>query len=45
MDKGSPELRSFVTFILRKNPVKRPDADTVRRHPFIDKYRDLETSE
>jgi serine/threonine protein kinase len=45
MESGSPELRSFVTFILRKNPTKRPDADTILRHPFIEKYRDLETSE
>jgi hypothetical protein len=44
MEIGSPELRSFITFILRKNPIKRPDSDTIKRHPFIEKYRDLETS-
>jgi hypothetical protein len=41
MKDGSPEVRSFVNFILRKNPSKRPDADTVLMHPFIEKYRDL----
>lgn len=45
MAAGSPELRSFVGFVLKKNPAKRPDADTMLKHPFIEKYRDLETSE
>lgn len=45
MATGSPELRSFVGFVLKKNPAKRPDADTMLKHPFIEKYRDLETSE
>jgi len=42
---GSPEIRSFVNFILKKNPIKRPDADIILEHPFIKKYEDLETSE
>jgi len=41
METGSPELRSFITFILRKNPAKRPDTDTIKRHPFIEKFKDL----
>jgi len=45
MQKGSPELRSFITFILRKDPSKRPDTDTIKKHPFLVKYKDLETSE
>ena len=45
MQKGSPEMRSFITFILRKNPSKRPDTDTIKRHPFIEKYKGFETSE
>lgn len=45
MEVGSPELRSFVTFILRKNPNKRPDAETIMKHPFLRKYLDLETSD
>lgn len=45
MKYGSPELRSFVNFILRKNPSKRPDADIILLHPFIQKYQDLETSD
>lgn len=35
MQVGSPEIRSFLTFILRKNPAKRPDAYTLSKHPFI----------
>lgn len=45
MQKGSPELRSFITFMLRKNPSKRPDTSTILKHPFIEKYKDLETSD
>jgi len=45
MKTGSPEIRSFITFILRKNPAKRPDTDTIKRHPFLEKYKDLETLE
>lgn len=45
MKAGSPELRSFVNFILKKNPAKRPDADIVLQHPFIKKYAEIETSE
>lgn len=45
MKAGSPELRSFVNFILKKNPAKRPDADIVLQHPFIKKYSEIETSE
>jgi serine/threonine protein kinase len=41
MHEGSPELRSFVSFILRKNPAKRPDAETLLMHPYIEKYRGL----
>jgi hypothetical protein len=41
MREGSPELRSFVNFILRKNPSKRPDADILLSHPFISKYKEL----
>lgn len=41
MREGSPELRSFVNFILRKNPSKRPDADILLLHPFISKYKEL----
>jgi len=35
MESGSAEIRSFVTFILHKNPAKRPDAETIKKHPFI----------
>lgn len=45
MNTGSAEFKSFVTFILRKNPSKRPDADTILKHPFIEKFRDMETSD
>lgn len=41
MKTGSPELRSFIGFILRKNPSKRPDADILLSHPFIKKFQDL----
>jgi len=41
MHMGSSELKSFLTFILRKNPSKRPDTDTIKRHPFIEKYKDF----
>jgi len=35
MHTGSVELKSFITFILRKNPSKRPDTETIKKHPFI----------
>jgi hypothetical protein len=41
MTIGSPYLKSFITFILRKNPTKRPDAETILHHPFIKKYAEL----
>ena len=44
MDRGSPEIKSFINFILKKNPSKRPDADIILLHPFITKYKDIETS-
>jgi len=45
MKSGNYELRDFVTMILRKDPRKRPDAQTMKTHKFIKKFRDLETSE
>jgi hypothetical protein len=45
MKKGSPELRSYINFILKKNPAKRPDADILLQHPFIRKYAEIDTSE
>ncbi len=44
MKTGSPELRNFITFILKKDPNKRPDAQTIKQHEFIKKYKDLDTS-
>ncbi len=41
MVDGSLEVRSFVNYILTKNPSKRPDANTVLMHPFIEKYQEL----
>ena len=45
MKIGSPELRQFITFILKKDPAKRPDAQQIKHHEFIKKYKDLDTSE
>lgn len=45
MKEGSAELRSFITFILRKNPAKRPDTATILMHPFIEKFKEMETSD
>lgn len=45
MKRGSPEMCSFINFILRKEPSRRPDADIVLKHPFIRKFMGLETSE
>lgn len=44
MEVGSPELKSFITFILRKDPAKRPDTELIKKHPFLVKYKNLETS-
>lgn len=41
MRVGSPELRSFISFILRKDPSKRPDSSILLSHPFIKKFQDL----
>jgi hypothetical protein len=32
MRTGSPELRDFITFILKKDPAKRPEAQQIRNH-------------
>lgn len=45
MNTGSPELRSFITFILRKNPSKRPDTRIIKQHPFIENYLQIDTSD
>lgn len=45
MKSGSYELRDFVTMILRKDPKKRPEAQAMKVHQFIRKFRDLETSD
>lgn len=42
---GSPEIRSFISFLLKKDPERRPDADIILRHPFIEKYEEIETCE
>lgn len=44
MKTGSPQLRDFITFILKKDPTKRPDAKAIRNHGFISKYKDIDTS-
>lgn len=44
MKTGSLEFRDFITFILKKDPVKRPDAQLLKNHPFIKKYKDLDTA-
>lgn len=45
MTEGSEVFRNFVTFILRKDPEKRPNAEAIYNHPFISKFRELETNE
>ena len=42
---GSQVLRNFITFILRKDPEKRPNAEAIINHPFIQKFKELETNE
>jgi serine/threonine protein kinase len=44
MKTGSPELKDFITFILKKDPNKRPEAAAIKQHDFIRKYQDLDTS-
>ena len=44
MKIGSPEFRDFITFILKKDPNKRPEASAVKQHEFIKKYKNLDTS-
>jgi serine/threonine protein kinase len=41
MKRGSPELKSFITFILRKDPSHRPTGEVLLKHPFITKYGDI----
>jgi hypothetical protein len=41
MTVGSPEIRSFISFVLNKNPERRPDAEIVLMHPFIKKYEEI----
>ena len=41
MESGSAEMRNFVTSILQKNPAKRPDTKIIKRHAFIQRYKDL----
>jgi serine/threonine protein kinase len=31
----SPELRSFISYCLQRDPNLRPEADTLSRHPFL----------
>jgi len=44
MRTGSPEMRNFLTLILKKDPNKRPDTEKLKSHEFIRKYRNIETS-
>jgi hypothetical protein len=34
-------MKSFINFILRKDPKKRPDAEILLQHPFMRKYDGL----
>lgn len=45
MRRGSPELKSFITFILRKEPSQRPTGEVLLNHPFITKYEDIEIAD
>ena len=45
MKAGSPDLKNFVSFILKKEPEGRPTADVLLKHPFIEKYGEMETAE
>ena len=38
MKAGSPDLKNFVSFILKKEPEGRPTAEMLLKHPFIEKY-------
>jgi len=44
MKVGSIEFRSFISFILRKDPERRPDAELLMKHPFITNYKHIETA-
>ena len=45
MKVGSYVFKNFVTFILRKDPEKRPNAQAIYEHPFILKFKEMETNE
>lgn len=45
MSTGSLELRNFLNHVLKKNPKERPSASKLLLHPFIKKWKDIETSE
>jgi hypothetical protein len=45
MTVGSEVFRNFVSFILRKDPNKRPDAVSLQNHPFILKFKEIETTD
>ena len=45
MKVGSYVFKNFVTFILKKDPEKRPNAQAICEHPFIMKFKELETNE
>lgn len=41
MTIGSLLFKSFVSFILRKDPNQRPDSKCLKTHPFISRFRDF----
>lgn len=45
MSRGSIEICNFLTHCLKKNPVERPTAGKLLRHPLISKWKELETAE